>query len=150
MKINFAHAGLLLGFLSVALAANGEERRRPARPEPPPYQRHPAGVHPRGATVRPHQVRVLAPAAVFHGRTGWPHWEHPEFPRPVYYWDWAHVHNVTCVAEDSYGDQYPVSEPAAPGFALGNMTEVEDDALDRCYAESGQDTTCFLATCTHI
>jgi hypothetical protein len=30
------------------------------------------------------------------------------------------------------------------------MTNVEDDALDRCYSESGQDTTCVLASCTHI
>jgi hypothetical protein len=55
-----------------------------------------------------------------------------------------------CVAEDSYGDQYPVSEAAPPGFGLSDMTGVEDDALDRCYSESGQDSTCVLATCTHI
>ena len=57
---------------------------------------------------------------------------------------------MTCIAEDSYGDQYPVSEAAAPGFGLANMTEVEDDALDRCFSESGQDATCVLATCTHV
>jgi len=33
---------------------------------------------------------------------------------------------------------------------LANMTDVEDDALDRCYSESGQDSTCALATCTHL
>jgi hypothetical protein len=97
-----------------------------------------------------HQVRVLAPKSVVHGHGEWAHWNHPDFARPIYYWDWPHVHTVTCVAEDSYGDQYPVSEAAAPGFALANMTDVEDDALDRCYSESGQDTTCVLATCTQI
>jgi hypothetical protein len=125
-------------------------RPAPPRPAPPPFQAHPAGVHPHGAVVHQHPVRVLQPAPVMHGHTTWTHWEHPEFTRPVYYWNWGAVHNVTCVAEDSYGDQYPVSEPAAPGFALGNMTDVEDDALDRCYSESGQDQTCVLATCTHI
>ena len=141
--------GLLAGSTSLALAGYAQERAR-QRQAPPAFQAHPAGAHPRGATVRPHPVRTLAPKMVFHGRTGWTHWNHPEFERPLYYWDWAHVHNVTCIAEDSYGDQYPVSEAAAPGFELGNMTEVEDDALDRCYNESGQDGTCVLMSCTHI
>jgi hypothetical protein len=143
--------GLLVGSLSVCLIGYAEEHGRQAsRPAPPPFRAHPQGVHPHGAIVRQHPLRVLAPRAVAHGRTGWTHWEHAEFARPAYYWDWNGVHTVTCIAEDSYGDQYPVSEAAVPGFGLGNMTEVEDDALDRCYSESGQDTTCFLATCTHI
>jgi len=145
--------GLMLGSLSLCLIGYAEERgrpSRPARPEAPAFQAHPAGVHPRGRTVPQHQIRVLAPRAVDHGRTGWAHWDHPEFARPNYYWNWNGVHNVTCIAEDSYGDQYPVSEAAAPGFGLNNMTDVEDDALDRCYSESGQDNTCVLASCTHI
>jgi hypothetical protein len=144
--------GLLLGSSLLCVAGYGaDEHYRPApRPAPPPFQAHPAGVHPHGPVVRQHPVRVLQPRAVVHGRSGWAHWEHPEFTRPVYYWNWDGVHNVTCIAEDSYGDQYPVSEAAAPGFNLSNMTDVEDDALDRCYSESGQDTTCFLATCTHV
>ncbi len=148
---------VLLGSASLCMVASGEERGHPppraARVErraPPPFVGHPAGVHPRGATVHQHPIRVLAPRAVVHGRSGWAHWEHPEFARPAYYWDWPHVHTVTCVAEDSYGDQYPVSEAAAPGFTFANMTDVEDDALDRCYSESGQDTTCVLMTCSHI
>jgi hypothetical protein len=140
--------GLVFGSLSLCVIGYAEEHFR--REPPPPFQAHPPGAHPRGPTVRQHPVRVLAPRAVDHGHTGWNHWAHPEFARPNYYWDWVHVHNVTCIAEDSYGDQYPVSEPAAPGFGLGNMTDVEDDALDRCYNESGQDATCVLATCTHI
>jgi hypothetical protein len=100
--------------------------------------------------VPAHAIRVLAPRQITHGRSSWTHWEHPEFARPTYYWDWGRVHNVTCIAEDSYGDQYPVSEGAPPGFDLDAMTGVEDDALDRCYAESGQDTTCYLAACTHL
>ncbi|MGA3122945.1 MAG: hypothetical protein ABSF69_19425 [Polyangiaceae bacterium] len=144
--------GLLLGSsLLCAIGFAGEHSRpAPARQAPPPFRAHAPGVHPRGATVRQHELRVLAPRSVVHGHSGWQHWDHPEFPRPAYYWDWAGIHTVTCIAEDSYGDQYPVSEAAAPGFALGNMTGVEDDALDRCYAESGQDTTCVLLTCTHI
>jgi len=142
--------GLLAGSFSVALMASAQGRARPERRPPPPFQAHPGGAHPRGPTVRPHPVRVLAPRAVEHGRSGWAHWDHPEFQRPVYYWDWPHVHTVTCTAEDSYGDQYPVSEAAPPSFGLANMTDVEDDALDRCYSESGQDATCVLASCTHI
>jgi hypothetical protein len=92
----------------------------------------------------------MAPAVVAHGRGGWARWNHPEFARPVYYWDWDLIHGVTCTAEDSYGDQYPVTETAFPGFGLASMTAVEDDALDRCYAESGQDSTCYLATCSHF
>ena len=142
--------GLLLGSLSICVLGYADERGRSSRQEPPPFQAHPSGVHPRGRTVPPHQVRTLAPRAVDHGHTGWAHWNHPDFARPNYYWSWAGVHNVTCIAEDSYGDQYPVSEAAAPGFGLANMTDVEDDALDRCYNESGQDSTCVLASCTHI
>jgi hypothetical protein len=142
--------GLLSGSSFAGVMAFAQGHGRPERRAAPPFQAHPAGAHPRGPTVRPHPVRVLAPRAVDHGRTGWSHWEHPEFARPVYYWDWPHVHTVTCTAEDSYGDQYPVSEAAPPSFGFANMTEVEDDALDRCYSESGQDATCVLATCTHI
>jgi hypothetical protein len=100
--------------------------------------------------VRSHAVRVLAPRVIVHGGNEWARWNHPEFTRPVYYWDWAAVHNVSCVAEDSYGDQYPVTEAAGPGFGLSYMTGVEDDALNRCYSESGGDTTCYLATCSHF
>jgi hypothetical protein len=143
-------AGLLVGSSFLCLVGYAEERGRGGRAEPPPFQPHPAGTHPRGPTVRPHQVRVLAPRAVDHGRTGWTHWNHPDFAPPNYYWNWQGVHNVTCIAEDSYGDQYPVSEAAPPGFGLNDMTGVEDDALDRCYSESGQDNTCTLLSCTHI
>jgi hypothetical protein len=142
--------GLLVGSSLLCLVGYADDHYRAPRPAPPPFQAHPAGVHPHGPIVRPHPIRVLAPKPVVHGRSGWTHWEHPEFTRPVYYWNWQGVHNVTCIAEDSYGDQYPVTEAAAPGFGLSNMTDVEDDALDRCYSESGQDSTCYLATCTHI
>lgn len=122
----------------------------PVRQAPPRFTGHPAGVHPHGPIVRPHQVRVLKPRVTNYGGHSWNHWEHAEFARPVYYWDWAAVHNVTCVAEDSYGDQYPVAETTFPGFALVNMTAVEDDTLDRCYAESGGDTSCYLVSCSHF
>ena len=83
-----------------------------------------------------------------YGEHPWRHWGHTEVVRPVYYWDWAVVRNVSCVAEDSYGDQYPVTEATFAGFELGHMTQVEDDALDRCYQESGGDESCHLATCS--
>lgn len=129
----------------------GEEHHGPVQRGPAPrFQAHPPGQHPHGPMVRPHPTRVLAPRIVVRGgERHWRHWEHPEFARPVYYWDWALIHNVTCTAEDSYGDQYPVTEAAGPGFGPINMTSVEDEALDRCYSESGGDNSCFLLTCAH-
>jgi hypothetical protein len=129
---------------------HGGARPMPPRPAPPRFQAHPPGVHPHGPTVHPHAVRVMRPTTAHYGAHPWRHWEHPEFARPVYYWDWALIHNISCTAEDSYGDQYPVTEEAFSGFGLVNMTAVEDDALDRCYQESGGDPSCYLATCSHF
>jgi hypothetical protein len=107
-------------------------------------------MHPHGATVHPHAIRVMRPHIAKYGVHPWHHWAHPEFVRPVYYWDWTHIRQITCVAEDSYGDQYPVTEETFKGFGLLHMSTVEDDALDRCYEESGNDQSCFLATCSHF
>jgi hypothetical protein len=156
------HAPLVVAALFTSFSFNPaalaegrpEERRaqpqRVVRQPAPRFQAHPAGVHPHGPIVRQHPVRVLAPRVVVRGARTWAHWEHPEFSRPVYYWDWAALHNVSCIAEDSYGDQYPVTEAWTAGWGIDNMTGVEDDALDRCYSESGQDTSCYLATCSHF
>jgi hypothetical protein len=116
---------------------------------PPRFEPHPPGVHPHGPMVRPHGIRVLAPRVVVRGNHPWTHWVHPEFLRPTYYWNWGAIRTVSCIAEDSYGDQYPVSQEAWAGFDLDAMTTVEDEALDRCYAESGQDPSCFLVSCAH-
>ncbi len=145
--------------LAWAQERHEEQSKPPAHPPPPkqatreaapPYKAHPPGPHPHGPVVRPHPVRVMGPTLIVHGHSEWARWQHPEFARPVYYWNWATVRGVSCVAEDSYGDQYPVTEMVAPGFALAGMTSVEDAALDRCYAESGQDPSCYLATCSHF
>lgn len=122
----------------------GETRRAPA-----PAEARPQAVHPQGAAERQHEARMLPPRSVIHGHAGWSHWNHPGFVRPVYDWDWTQVQNVTCVAQDSSGNQYPVTEATTPGFALASMSNVEDDALDRCYAESGQDPSCALVSCSH-
>ena len=128
----------------------GEARPLPPRAAPPRFQAHPPGAHPHGPMVRPHPVRVLSAKVAPYGNHQWHHWEHPEFARPAYYWDWGVIHNVTCTTEDSYGDQYPVTEATFRGFGLVNMTAVEDDALDRCNVESGGDQSCFLLTCSHF
>jgi hypothetical protein len=125
------------------------QRQVAPRPAPPRFQPHPPGARPRGPMVRQHPVRVMRPIVVRRGERPWRRWEHPEFARPVYYWDWNQIHTVACTAEDSYGDQYPVTETTFAGFGLTNMSYVEDDALDRCYQESGGDPNCFLATCSH-
>ncbi len=127
-----------------------EEMRRPPRPAPPRFQAHPPGIHPHGPMVRPHAVRVLRPTVARYGAHPWRHWEHPEFARPAYYWDWTAIRQVSCIAEDSYGDQYPVTEETFAGFGLVDMTAIEDDALDRCYQESGGDPSCYLASCSHF
>ena len=133
----------------------GAQPSREARPgesprqEPPRFQPHPPGRNPHGPAARPPPVRTLQPRVVAPGHAEWKHWAHPVFRRPIYYWNWAVVRTVTCVAEDSYGDQYPVTESITPGFQLQDMTGVEDDALDRCYAESGQDPSCMLVGCSH-
>ena len=122
-------------------------RRRPpgkaTRPEP--TRSALAGTSPFTRTP----CACCARTTMRYGEHPWRHWGHPEFVRPVYYWDWGVIHNVTCIAEDSYGDQYPVTESTFAGFGLMNMTAVEDDALDRCYEESGGDQGCYLATCSH-
>jgi hypothetical protein len=130
--------------------AHGGERPMPPRAAPPKFQPHPPGVRPHGPMVRPHAIRVMRPTVARYGAHPFRRWEHPEFARPVYYWDWNLLHNVSCTAEDSYGDQYPVNEETFAGFGLVNMTAVEDDALDRCYQESGSDPSCYLATCSHF
>jgi hypothetical protein len=127
----------------------GEEHHE-GRGQAPRFEAHQRGVHPNGSHYYAHQTRILQPNVVIRGRSHWQHWTHPAFARPYYYWNWGDIRQVTCVAEDSYGDQYPVTESAGRGFALDNMTAVEDDALDRCYNESGEDGTCYLATCSHF
>jgi hypothetical protein len=125
-------------------------RGDPSRQAPQRFEPHPPGRHERGPEPLLYPARVLAPRFVVHGSYGWGRWEHPAFARPVYYWDWPAVRSVSCIAADSYGDQYPVTETAIRGFGLAHMTAVEDAALDRCYAESGQDSTCYLASCSHF
>jgi hypothetical protein len=130
-----------------------EEQHLPPRAAPPAWRAHPPGAHPVSNSwhpaYHPHAVRVLRPRTVRYGERPWRHWGHPEFVRPVYYWEWGVIRSVTCIAEDSYGDQYPVTESTFAGFGLVNMTAIEDDALDRCYEESGGDQGCYLATCSH-
>ncbi|HUB09861.1 MAG TPA: hypothetical protein VMB50_22855 [Myxococcales bacterium] len=142
-----------LGFAQERRGGGGrpeEHRAAPRREAPPKFRPHAPGARPHGPVARQQPRRVLAPRMVERGHREWAHWNHPDFQRPLYYWNWAATHTVSCVAEDSYGDQYPVTEQTWPGFANGDMTEVEDNALDRCYSESGGDTSCYLATCSHF
>jgi hypothetical protein len=167
MKLGMSLA-LTLSLVSTqfSLVARAEDRREehhegarreehtPPRAPAPQWRAHPPGGHPAGAGYHPgyhpHAVRVLQPRSFRYGEHPYRHWGHAEFVRPAYYWDWRLVHSVSCTAEDSYGDQYPVTESTFAGFGLGNMTAVEDDALDRCYDESGGDQSCYLATCSHF
>jgi hypothetical protein len=155
MKIRYLALAALLPL--VAVAQDHHEGGRPpdghapapVRGPPPQFRPHAPGGYPHGPPSHPHAVRILAPRAVVRGGHYWNHWAHPEFVRPLYYWNWGAIRGVTCIAEDSYGDQYPVTENGAGTFNPDYMTNLEDSALDRCYSESGGDQTCYLATCTH-
>lgn len=58
---------------------------------------------------------------------------------------------MTCTAEDSVGDLYPVTEDGYVGAEYeGILDQVEDTALDRCYSESGGDEGCTLVDCTPL
>lgn len=120
-------------------------RQQRAQPEGAALRQDPGGNKVR----RPGPGRALPPRYAVHGHTGWSRWNHPAFVRPVYRWNWGQVQTVTCVAQDSNGNQYPVIEPTYSRFDLARMSDVEDDALDRCYTESGQDPMCALAGCSH-
>ena len=99
-----------------SIATSATTRRAPSR-------RGTSAISP--ATIRRTPWSCTAPGArdgsrrsIRWGAHPWRHWEHPEFARPVYYWNWGEVHNVSCTAEDSYGDQYPVSVSTWSGFGL--------------------------------
>ena len=104
---------LSLALIQVATTARAEDRHdRPEehrevrqevrrderlllRAAPPAWRAHPPGAHPRGPTVRTHPVRVLRPRVYRWGEHPWHRWNHPEFARPAYYWDWGVVRNVS-------------------------------------------------------
>jgi hypothetical protein len=91
------------------------------------------------------------PYPIHHGYHPWPHWGHPFFPRPVYYWDWNRLREVTCTAQDSAGDLYPVTEDAYTGIEYqSELQSIEDAALDRCYSESNGDEGCTLEGCVPV
>jgi hypothetical protein len=91
------------------------------------------------------------PYPIHGGAYPWPVWNHPFFPRPVYYWNWAGLESVTCTAENAAGEQFPVTNDGYIGDVyqeqLGN---IEDAAIDRCYNETGGDTTCHLLDCVPL
>jgi hypothetical protein len=91
------------------------------------------------------------PFPVHHGGYPWPHWNHPPFVRPVYGWFWDRLVAVTCTAEDSYGELYSVTEDGYVGPAFEPvLPQVEDAALDRCYAETDGDPGCRFVGCTPV
>lgn len=82
------------------------------------------------------------------GHYPWVHWEHPIYVRPIYDWNWPQLQVVTCTAEDSFGDLFPVTEDGYFGSVYQDrIGEIEDAALDRCYDESADRTSCRLLDC---
>jgi hypothetical protein len=91
------------------------------------------------------------PIDFHHGGYYWPHWDAPFWARPIYYWNWATLHAVTCVSADSVGDEYTVTEDGYSGLVYqGIINQVEDASMDRCYNESGEDPGCHLVACTPV
>jgi hypothetical protein len=56
---------------------------------------------------------------------------------------------VTCTAENSSGYQFTVTEDAYYGWTYqSRIAQIEDAALDRCYAETNGDESCTMIGCT--
>jgi hypothetical protein len=135
-------------------------RPEPVRPAPRPDPVRP-GPAPRPEPGRPvgngggrpigerPVGRHYDPVTFRGGNYTWNRWDHPVFARPVYDWDWAVLRLVTCTAEDSEGDLYPVTEDGYIGVVYEDrVSDIEDAALDRCYSETNSDTGCVLLSCT--
>ncbi|MGZ3693159.1 MAG: hypothetical protein ACXWQO_03075 [Bdellovibrionota bacterium] len=55
---------------------------------------------------------------------------------------------MTCVAADSQGYEYPVTETGYMGIDYqARLMQIEDAAVDRCYEETNGDEGCQLLTC---
>ena len=81
----------------------------------------------------------------------WPRWGHPVFVRPVFAWQWVSLSAVTCTAETSNGEVFPLTENGYIGDVYqAHMEQIEDATLNQCYAESNGDTTCHLIGCTPL
>jgi hypothetical protein len=69
--------------------------------------------------------------------------------RPIFYWNWDAVQSVTCVSQDSVGDDFPVTEAGYIGIGYQDrIVDVEDASLNRCFEESNGDPSCHLVGCT--
>jgi hypothetical protein len=123
------------------------------RPHPNP---NPGNIftrpHPRPWTGRPPHPRppghVYPPFPSNGNNFPWRRWRHPNVPRPIYDWPWFSITRVTCTAQDSNGYIYPVTEYGNRGAWFPNrLNRIQDEALNRCYYESGQDPGCHLLGC---
>lgn len=92
--------------------------------------------------------RYFDPIRFRRGDRPWAHWDHPYFAPPVYGFYWDRIQYVTCTAANSAGYQYPATLDEGRGFPYrDNMADAENAALDRCYAETGGDASCYLMGC---
>lgn len=110
----------------------------------------PAPIGPNPIIFRPGpNGRAFDPVQIHEGVYAGIHWVHPDFVRPVYQWNWDSLVNVTCSAEDSVGNVYPVTESEYVGPAYqAQMANIEDAALDMCYDDSNGDSSCYLLGCS--
>jgi hypothetical protein len=93
-------------------------------------------------------MRFYDPWVVTWGNYPWARWNAPFWERPVYDWNWGGLTLVTCTAADQYGNEFPVTENDFSGWDYQTrMNDIEDQALDRCFAET-QDPSCHFLSCT--
>ncbi len=118
----------------------------------PGYGPHPGwGNHPGwggGPAYGPGPGWHTNPFPVHWGYNHWQRWNHPHFERPAFEFEWHRLSSVTCAAQDSYGNAYPITVNEFYGWAYRErMEQIEDLALDRCFQESGGNPYCSLEGC---
>jgi hypothetical protein len=119
-------------------------RPMPRRPVPRP----PVVVRP---MPRPGRVIVRGPrppVVIRGGIYGWPVFRHRTVVSRVYPFIWNRLQSVTCTSINNYGEEFSVTESGYYGDAYYPiMVNVENAAVDRCYAETGGDMSCRILTC---
>lgn len=86
---------------------------------------------------------------LYHPRPIYPRapWYTPN-PWPVYPWNWPARFSIMCVAQDSYGNYFDVTEFGYTGWDYQTfMSAVIQASVTRCYYSTGGDIGCRLVFC---
>jgi hypothetical protein len=90
------------------------------------------------------------PYVTHRGAKPWHHWAAPAYARPNFTWTSDNnVKSVTCTAADSHGRTYAVTEVEYKGKQYqAVLPQIEDESIDRCYADSSGDQGCRYQDCS--